>query len=86
MASLSVRGIDEELAARLKKLARESDKSVNQLVVECLRKSVGMDKEKKFTKVHTDLDRFFGSWSDSEFKRIQGKVDSERQVDKELWK
>jgi len=86
MGSLSVRGVDEELADRLKRQARESGKSVNQHVVEVLRKSVGLDKEKRFTRVHTDLDRFFGSWSEAEFKRIQGKIDSERRVDKELWK
>ena len=86
MGSLSVRGVDEELADLLKKRAKESDKSVNQLVVEILRKSVGLEKEKRFTQIHTDLDDFFGAWSEEEFEEIQAKIDSERQVDDELWK
>ncbi|MCB9768403.1 MAG: antitoxin [Candidatus Omnitrophica bacterium] len=86
MGSLSVRGVDQELADLLKRRAKESDKSVNQLVVEILRRSVGLEKEKKFTQIHTDLDSFFGTWSEKEFEEIQGKIDSERRVDDELWK
>ena len=86
MGSLSVRGVDEELADLLKRRAKESDKSVNQLVVEILRRSVGLEKEKKFTQIHTDLDSFFGTWSEKEFEEIQGTIDSERRVDDELWK
>lgn len=86
MTSLSVRGIDAELAEALKRRARESEKSVNQLVVEILRNSVGLNKSKKFTQVHTDLDRFFGTWSEEEHRLVQGKIDAERRVDPELWK
>ena len=35
--------------------------------------------------VYHDLDHIFGSWSTEEFERIQGKIDKERKIDKELW-
>ncbi|MCA9417697.1 MAG: antitoxin [Candidatus Omnitrophica bacterium] len=86
MASLSVRGVDDDLAKALKRRAKESDKSVNQIVVEILRKAVGLEKEKKFTEVHTDLDHLFGLWSEEEFNEIQGEIDAGRRIDKELWR
>ena len=86
MKSLSVRGIDSHLAAMLKEKARESKKSINQFVLEVLRKHVGLEKEKRFTQVHNDLDDLFGQWSKEDYSLIQGKIDTERQVDTELWK
>jgi hypothetical protein len=51
-----------------------------------LKKNMGMKKEKKFTAVYHDLDHLFGKWSDKEFEKIQGKINSERKIDQELWK
>lgn len=34
---------------------------------------------------HHDMDHFFGTWSEEEFHQIQGKIDSERKIDRELW-
>ena len=45
-----------------------------------------MKKEKKFTAVYHDLDHLFGTWSDKELEKIQGKINSERNIDPELWK
>ena len=86
MGSISIRGIDDQLALRLKEEAQGERKSVNQFVLEILRKQVGLEKEKRFTRQHHDLDQLFGKWSQEELDRIQGKIDSERQMDQELWK
>jgi plasmid stability protein len=86
MGSISIRGVDEQLAALLKQQATTAQKSVNQLILEILRKHVGIDKEKKFTQEYHDLDQIFGTWTEDEFQKIQGKIDTERQVDSELWK
>jgi len=86
MKSISIRGVDDRLAALLKQEATTTKKSVNQLILETLRKHVGLVKEKRFTQEYNDLDVLFGKWSEEEFKRIQNKIDAERQVDEELWK
>lgn len=86
MGSISIRGVDEQLAALLKQQAITAQKSVNQLILEMLKKHVGLDKEKKFTQEYHDLDQIFGTWTEDEFQKIQGKIDAERQVDSELWK
>lgn len=86
MKSISIRGVDDELSALIKKEAAKTHKSVNQFILELLKQKLGMDKEKRFTKEHHDLDHLFGSWSEEEFNQIQETIDKERQIDKELWK
>ena len=86
MGSLSIRGVDEELSMRLKDAARRSNRSVNQYVLELLRQKTGIEKTKRFTKIHSDLDHLFGSWSEAEHNAVQGKIDVERIIDDELWK
>ena len=86
MQSISIRGVDEQLAGRLKKEAAKQGKSVNQLVLETLRQHVGLDKELRFTREYDDLDHLFGRWSKQEYEEIQGKIDAERQIDDEIWK
>lgn len=86
MGSISIRNVDEVVAKKLKQQAKASKKSVNQLVIEILRRHVGLEKEKHFTKIYDDLDDLFGCWSKDDFEQIQGKIDDERRIDEELWK
>ncbi len=86
MGAISIRGVDEELAKRLKKEAEMAHKSLNQLMLDMIKQHVGFGKKKQFTNKYHDMDELFGKWNDAEFNAIQGKVDSERQVDEELWK
>jgi hypothetical protein len=86
MKTITVRGLDPSLAEKLKQTAKKEGKSVNQLVIDTIKQHLGMKKEKRFTFVHHDMDHIFGRWSQQEFDRIQGKIDSEQMVDKELWK
>ncbi len=86
MGSISIRGVDEQLSTLLKQQAAIAGKSLNQLVLDLLKKNVGMEKTMKFTQEYHDLDHLFGSWSEDEFNAIQGKIDAERRIDTELWK
>lgn len=86
MKTITVRGLDEIIAKNLKRMAEQNGKSVNQFVLDTLKERLGLKKEKKYTVIHHDMDHLFGIWSENEFKRIQGNIDSERKIDKELWK
>ena len=86
MKSISIRGLDDQLAFLLKQEAQAAKKSVNQFVLETLKKHVGLDKEKQYTNVYHDLDSLFGRWSKDEFDGIQGKIDAERRIEQEIWK
>ncbi len=85
MKTMTIRGLEPFLIKKMKELAKQENKSLNQFVVETLMLHMGMKKEKKFTVEYHDLDHLFGKWSEKEFNRIQGKIDSERKIDKELW-
>ena len=86
MGSISIRGLNEELTRRLKQEAKATHKSLNQLVLDLLKRHTGLDKKKKFTNKNHDLDELFGQWNEDEFNAIQGKINTERQIDTELWK
>ena len=84
MKAITIRGIDPSVSDKLKKVAKSEGKSVNQLVLDLIKQSVGMQK-KKFNRQYDDLDHLFGKWSRSEFEKIQGFIDSQRKIDPELW-
>ena len=85
MKTITVRRLEPSLAKKLKQVANKEGKSVNQLVIDTIKQYLGMKKEKRFTVVYHDMDHIFGRWSEEEFEQIQGKIDSERKVEKELW-
>lgn len=85
MKTITVRGIDDVLGDKLKQMAHEKNMSINQFIIDALKRQAGLTKEKQFTVVHDDLDHLFGRWSQEEFEAIQGKIDSERVIDPELW-
>lgn len=86
MKSMSVRGLDPELEEKLKQFAQEEGKSVNQVVIEAMKKQFGLAKDRKFTKIYHDLDHLFGRWSQEEFDLMQEKIESGRKIDEELWR
>ena len=69
MGSISIRNVDAQLAKKLKQQAKASKKSVNQLVLDILKRHLGLEKEKRFTQSHDDLDMLFGRWSENDFQR-----------------
>ncbi len=85
LKSMTLRGLDPQLAAKLREVAEREGKSVNQTALDALRKQFGLDRSRRFTEVHRDLDHLFGRWDEDEFARIQQKIDSERRIDSELW-
>jgi len=85
MKAITIRGIDPELDKKLKLVSSNQGKSINRLILEMIRKSLGLEKTKKYTKEYDDLDDLFGSWTDGEFDIISSKINQERQIDPELW-
>ena len=86
LKTMTIRGLEPILIDKMKEFAKQHNQSLNQFVVEVLMLHMGMKKEKKFTAEYHDLDHLFGIWSEKDFKRIQGRIDSDRKIDKELWR
>jgi len=85
MKAITIRGIDSSVSSKLKQVAKNEKKSVNQLVLDMIKQNIGMQKQKKYTKKYNDLDHLFGKWTDAEFDKIQGIINSQRKIDLELW-
>lgn len=86
MKAVTIRGIDPEVADKLKTVAAEQGKSINQLTLEIVKEGLGLQKKRKFSREYNDLDHLFGRWSEEDFIAIHGRIQQERQVDEELWK
>ncbi|EFK95352.1 conserved hypothetical protein [sediment metagenome] len=86
MKAVTIRGVDQEVAKKLKSTAAKQGKSINQVALECIKKNLGLEKRKKYSCEYNDLDDLFGTWSKDEFNRIHNKIDRERGIDPELWK
>ena len=82
MKAITIRGIDSSVSSKLKQVAKNEKKSVNQLVLDMIKQNVGMQKKKKYTKKYNDLDHLFGIWTDTEFDKIQGIIDGQRKIDR----
>ncbi len=85
MKTLTIRGIDQKLSETIKEAAKVESMSVNQLIVNILKKHFGHSKEKQFTKKYHDLDDLFGKWSEEEYKKITKELEKQNQIDWELW-
>ncbi len=79
---LTVRGIDDELTAALRREAGIRGVSVNALVRELLRRSLGLTDSPQ---LHHDLDALVGAWSPAELKAFAAAGASFAQVDPGLW-
>lgn len=85
MKAITIRGIEPDVAAKLKSAASAQKKSLNQLVLEFIKINLGIEKEKKYTRQYRDLDDLFGSWDEDEFNSIQKEIDQERRIDQDMW-
>ena len=80
MKAITIRGIDPSVLSKLKQLAKNENKNVNQLVVDMIKQNIGMQKGKKYSKKYDDLDHLFGIWTDAEFNKTQGIIDDQRKM------
>jgi hypothetical protein len=85
MKTITIRRIDPGLDRAIKSRAKQKNLSVNQWVLETLKKVTGMGKEPVFKK-HTDLDALAGGWSKEEAKTFQKNTRIFERIDEDIWK
>ncbi len=82
MTVLTVRGIDDELDAALRREAGIRGVSVNALVREVLRRGLGLAEGPR---LHDDLDALAGSWTAPELEAFVTASAPFANVDPDLW-
>jgi len=85
MSDLTIRGLDEATAERLRQEATRRGASMNAVVKDLLRCSLGLAKRSPQRR-HTDLDALAGTWSEKDAQEFEQAVALFEQVDAELWR
>lgn len=86
MANLSIRGLDDDLAEKLKADAEQAGVSVNARVLELIREGLGVPGDERRRRVYHDLDALAGTWSDADQQEFEQATREFEQVDEELWR
>jgi hypothetical protein len=86
MTNLSLRGIDEETATRLKTQARGQGMSVNAFLLRLIRQHVGLTTARSATRIYHDLDALAGTWSEQDTAQFLQAVANFDTIDPELWR
>jgi len=84
MASMSIRGLDDQVLIRLKNQAAQEGSSLNSLALRLLQgagAAIQPDALKKFD----DLDALAGTWSDEEAQAFERNTAAFVEVDAALW-
>ena len=84
MKSITIRGIDGELDTAIKEQAAHSRQSVNQWLIQALKKLTGTSKEPVFKK-YNDLDTLAGGWSKQEAEAFLADIKIFEKIDKDIW-
>lgn len=83
---LTIRGFDDELEQRLRRLAKEQDMSLNRAALTLMRKGAGLDSPGgRPDVVGTSLDHLMGIWGDEEAAEFQEATRDFDRVDEDLW-
>ncbi len=85
MATMTIRGIDDEVAMLLKDRAKNEGISINGLILKMVKESLGIEKKKRM-KIYLDIDHLAGTWSEKDLKEFQKNVEDMEKIDKEIWK
>lgn len=87
MRQITLRGIPDEIENMLKKEARKKGISLNRAFISFLEKAAGTKGKERHKKIYYhDLDHLSGIWTEEEGEIFTTLLDSQRQIDEELWK
>jgi len=85
MASMSIRGMDDQALARLKAQAEQEGSSLNSLVLRLLQ-GAGTSGRSGALQKFDDLDALAGTWSKREAQAFERNTAAFSEVDATLWK
>ncbi len=86
MASMSIRGLDDQTLSRLKHQAEEEGSSLNSLVLRLLQDRGTDNLAGGSLRKFDDLDALAGTWSDAEAQDFERNTAAFAEVDAALWR
>ena len=86
MHQLTVRGFDDELSRRLRRLAKRDGISLNQAALKLLRKGAGLtDSAEGADTIGNSLDHLIGTWSAAEADEMLSALRELDTIDESAW-
>ena len=87
MNQLTIRGFDDELARRIRQLARREGISLNRAVMKLLRRGAGLaERDHDPDVVGDSLDHLIGTWTAAEAAEMNRALDDLSRIDEEMWR
>ena len=87
MNQLTVRGLEDELAERIQRLAKRDGTSLNQAALNLLRKGAGLaDPGRGPDTVGSSLDHLIGTWSEDEAAELDASLEEFEVIDEVAWR
>jgi len=83
MKALTVRNVDTQLASALTRETKRRGTSLNQTVLDVLRRGLGLDASGPRT---NGLEKLAGKWTAEEFEEFEANVAMFEHIDPELWR
>jgi len=85
MAAMTLRGLNEEEAQRLREEARRQEISLNALLLRLVREGAGLAKRPRLSR-RRDLDALAGTWTEEDADAFTKALEDTERVDPEMWK
>ena len=84
---LTVRGLDDELASKIRLLAKREGTSLNQAALKLLRKGAGLTNGARGADtIGSTLDHLIGTWGREETDELNSALEELESIDESAWK
>jgi hypothetical protein len=85
MPAMTLRGLSDEEAEKLRGEAKRRGVSLNALLLLLLREAAGFERRPR-RPIYHDLDALAGTWSEEEAARFSAAVADTERIDEEMWR
>lgn len=87
MGQVTIRGLDEDLEARLERVAQERKLSLDKAALLLLRRGAGLsEKVAETPRIGSSLDGFIGSWESEREQEVLSAIEVFERIDEDLWR
>ena len=85
MTQINLRGLDPDMEQKIRRMARNSGKSLNRVIQDMIYHYTGFKKKAKRAPAES-LRELAGGWSEKDAIKFQEAIKSSEQIDEEMWK
>ena len=85
MSQITLRGLDAEMEDKIRKMASNSGKSLNRVILDMIYQYTGFKKKRNKAPAES-LRKLAGGWNKKDAVSFHEAIKSSEQIDEEMWK